>query len=122
MLPFVLEEDRTDSTLNSTKSLENELETYVHGGNSSLHKLVSLGDIQGLGRFTNAIGKTLDSAKRQSTEASLPVDVKLERKHKREKVSCIFLNVYCSFITKLTNLKECPQKPGAINVTFSHSS
>ena len=76
---------RENATLNV--STEVELETYVNGGNSTLSKLVGHGDIQGLGRFSKAIGKALDSAKKNTSISNITQSEKETRKEKREQVS-----------------------------------
>ena len=50
-----------------------------------MSKLIGSGDFQALGRFAKAIGKSLDTA-RKETNASFSEDVKKVKKSKREKV------------------------------------
>ena len=71
----------------SNVSTEFKLETYVNGGNSTLSKLVGYGDVQGLGRFSKAIGRALDSARKNSSISTITQSEKETRKKKREQVS-----------------------------------
>lgn len=69
------------------KSIEAELESYVDGKDSTLSKLVGTGDIQGLGRFTKAIGETLNSASRENSVNEISGTLEQEKKKKREQVT-----------------------------------
>ena len=71
----------------SNVSTEVVLETYVSGGNSTLSQLVGYGDVQGLGRFSKAIGRALDSAKKNSSTSTITQFEKETRQEKRKQVS-----------------------------------
>ena len=58
----------------------------MHGKDSTLAKLSGSGDLQGLGRFTKSIGKSLDTAKKESEKSSVLNTLKEKRRKKRENV------------------------------------
>ena len=71
----------------SNASTEVELETYVSGENSTLSKLAGSGDVQGLGRFSKAVARALDSAKKNSSKTTITQSERKTRKKRRQKVS-----------------------------------
>eukprot|EP00112_Aurelia_sp_Birch-Aquarium-sp1_P002284 Seg1249.12 transcript_id=Seg1249.12/GoldUCD/mRNA.D3Y31 product="Polycystic kidney disease protein 1-like 2" protein_id=Seg1249.12/GoldUCD/D3Y31 len=83
-------------------SIEAELEKYVSGANSTLAKLIGSGDVQGLGRFTKAIGRALDSAKKKSSTTSITKSEKMTRGVKRKTMRKSIIDSLTNF--KVTNL------------------
>lgn len=104
MLPFSAESSKDNSTKHSTESIEDDVDSLLSGKNSELYRLDSLGDIQGIGRFANAVGKTLDSVKTKATSEAAPDSMKKKRKLRRTKVNK-HQNISSNFFMGIAMLK-----------------